>query len=264
MSETESRKRVADESAEETANGAKVSKTDEITITVRTLDGKRHEIKTLRSAPMKVEEELYRPYIPQIESENFNVIHRNIMKTLGWERDFAAAAVREYFQFLELKMIVEDWNAEILSPSPLLDQIWHLHILDTRSYETDCRDIFDVNVRFDAPGRVFQFIHHAPDGAHDGHSAQRLKNTHLAYKVRHFRDASALFWSAEAVPKFSLGSGTINTVPLIDAIAHKTGYPPCQIKLIHAGREMDLTRSLEHYNISDGNEIFLILRLSGC
>ena len=54
----------------------------------------------------------------------------------------AAEAVQQYRHFMKLKVDACDWKSELLSP-PLLnsciDDVWHIHLLDTLSYQEDCR-----------------------------------------------------------------------------------------------------------------------------
>ncbi|KAJ3148514.1 hypothetical protein HDU86_007444 [Geranomyces michiganensis] len=45
--------------------------------------------------------------------------------------------VTEYLKFLYIKYHCNDWNANIFSPSQIIDEVWHLHILDTRNYHKD-------------------------------------------------------------------------------------------------------------------------------
>ncbi|KAJ3365276.1 hypothetical protein GGF32_009781 [Allomyces javanicus] len=43
-------------------------------------------------------------------------------------------AMHEYRRFLALKVAHNDGNAVLLSPSAIIDAVWHMHILDTRAY----------------------------------------------------------------------------------------------------------------------------------
>ncbi|KAJ3163791.1 hypothetical protein HDU88_006284 [Geranomyces variabilis] len=45
--------------------------------------------------------------------------------------------ITEYLKFLYIKYHCNDWNANIFSPSQIIDEVWHLHILDTRNYHKD-------------------------------------------------------------------------------------------------------------------------------
>ena len=70
----------------------------------------------------------------------------------GWSEAFTDRALEGYRQFMKLKILQEDWDAEKLSPSVVIDRVWHAHILDTKSYARAC-DAY--------AGRM---IHHNPDG----------------------------------------------------------------------------------------------------
>lgn len=48
-------------------------------------------------------------------------------------------AIEEYKRFLSLK--VENPSAK-LSPTKLMDEVWHFHILDTKKYRQDCMSLF--------------------------------------------------------------------------------------------------------------------------
>ena len=52
----------------------------------------------------------------------------------GWSEEFTDAALEGYRQFMKLKILQEDWDADKLSPSLIIDRVWHSHILDTKSY----------------------------------------------------------------------------------------------------------------------------------
>jgi hypothetical protein len=59
----------------------------------------------------------------------------------------AWTAIFEYKRFLTMK---KNFPKLELSPSPMVDEVWHLHILDTRQYMKDCDRIFG------------NYIHHSP------------------------------------------------------------------------------------------------------
>lgn len=60
---------------------------------------------------------------------SFSFIAR-LARENGWSRAFAAGAVREYKRFLYL-LAVAPWP---VTPSDVVDQVWHLHLVFTRSY----------------------------------------------------------------------------------------------------------------------------------
>ena len=64
---------------------------------------------------------------------------------LGWSRKFALRAIDEYKKFIYLGN-VGDMH---VTPSRVIDQVWHQHILFSRAYREFCRDVlhrdFDHN-----------------------------------------------------------------------------------------------------------------------
>jgi len=79
-----------------------------------------------------------------------------------------ATLISEYRKFMSLKIEQQDFKAEKLSPSPKIDQVWHLHILDTQSYASSCGD---------------NFIHHDPSGADDDQFIQQAKRYARTYEL---------------------------------------------------------------------------------
>ena len=92
--------------------------------------------------------------------------------------------LREYKRFLAIKVIAEDTEAPFsLSPSAMVDQVWHQHILHTKQYRLTCTQ-FGVN------------IDHDPAGAGDPEPVRekRLKMTKAFYKTVFNEDAPDKYW----------------------------------------------------------------------
>lgn len=51
------------------------------------------------------------------------------MRVHGWGANFANRALNGYRRFMKGKLEYEDWNVTHLSPSTVVDQVWHQHIL---------------------------------------------------------------------------------------------------------------------------------------
>ena len=66
---------------------------------------------------------------------------------LGWSFEFACRVAEEYRKFLILCLQNPD---EAIVPSNLIDDFWHLHILDTQKYAEDCEHFLGF------------FLHHFP------------------------------------------------------------------------------------------------------
>eukprot|EP00956_Cyclotella_meneghiniana_P026739 scaffold58585_cov65-Cyclotella_meneghiniana.AAC.3 len=80
---------------------------------------------------------------------------KRCMRVYNWDLAKTRRVLNAYRQFLHLKKCYEDWDATQLSPSYLVDQMWHQHILDVTNY---CHDMMLLC------GHV---VGHNPDGVLD-------------------------------------------------------------------------------------------------
>ena len=90
---------------------------------------------------------------------------KRCMRTYGWDEMKTRKVLNAYRQFIILKKESEDWDAQILSPCFLVDQMWHCHVLDVVNY---CHDMMLLC------GRV---VGHDPDGGLDFVAKQQRDNT---------------------------------------------------------------------------------------
>lgn len=91
-----------------------------------------------------------RPFSARLREEN------------GWNEGFTRRAIDEYRRFLVLAALA----GHRVSPSPMVDKVWHLHLLYTRSYWNELC------------GKVLGFpLHHEP-------SRGRADNAALAASSR--------------------------------------------------------------------------------
>jgi small ubiquitin-related modifier len=122
---------------------------------------------------------------------------KRCMRVYNWNATRARKVLKAYRQFLFLKKHYEDWDAKLLSPSSLVDQMWHQHILDVVNY---CHDMMLIC------GHV---VGHNPDGAEDlGARKIRLERTHDAFKEHFDGKFDAEIWgfpSSSIDLKISIG-----------------------------------------------------------
>ena len=68
-----------------------------------------------------------------------------LSRKLGWRPAFAFSAIEEYRRFLYLGVVSD----LVVTPSRVIDQVWHEHLLFSRGYREFCRDVlrrhFDHN-----------------------------------------------------------------------------------------------------------------------
>lgn len=66
-----------------------------------------------------------------------------LIRQTGWPRPFARAAIDEYRKYLLLAATA----GHPVSPSPVVDEVWHLHLLYTRHYwDVLCPDLLGFNL----------------------------------------------------------------------------------------------------------------------
>jgi hypothetical protein len=92
-------------------------------------------------------------------------------------------AIFEYKRYLIMK---KNFPKLELAPSPLVDEVWHMHILDTRQYMKDCDRIFGF------------YVHHAPsfgDSEEEkDHMGDRYKQTLMIYEEVFGESPSEWVW----------------------------------------------------------------------
>lgn len=81
------------------------------------------------------------------------------MREYYWSKEYATRVLHGYRQFLELKKILEDWDAKILTPSIPVNQMWHQHILDVTNYCHDCLMICGRVIGNDPDGALDEWAH---------------------------------------------------------------------------------------------------------
>jgi hypothetical protein len=135
---------------------------------------------------------------------------RRLARERNWDYDFGLQAIEEYRKFIFLCCI----SPHGASPSKVIDEVWHLHLLYTKNYWEDfCRQTLNRN------------IHHHPSA---GGMAEREKHQHwrtatlALYKDTFHTEAPPRYWDDDHLPTprkgnfFSrlLGAGASTLLPL--------------------------------------------------
>ncbi len=89
------------------------------------------------------------------QGQGASALVKRCMREYSWDETKARKVLAAYRQFIILKKELKDWDANILSPCHLVDQMWHCHILDVVNY---CHDMMML---------CGHGVGHNPDGALD-------------------------------------------------------------------------------------------------
>lgn len=177
----------------------------------------------------------------------------------------------EYANFLAIKLFLADVGAEhTVSPPAKIDDIWHLHVLDTFAYAKFCNKI----------GHVF---HHSPGDAIDRDARnKRLALCIKVYEVVLRRKPPPEIWDERALPqdekermnvyvKRLTGSSmqfsvypTTTALELKCMIYGRDNIPIDQLRLVFDGKQLENAKTMADYNINDNATVLLVLRLRGC
>ena len=118
-----------------------------------------------------------------LKAETKVLLKDRLKRLKYWSEERATAGVNAYEQFLKMKAALKDYQATKLSPTPLIDEVWHLHVLDTRRYANDCI-VFCGEV-----------IHHDVDGDKDAFQREIRRNaTKVAYEMQNGTEPEGEMW----------------------------------------------------------------------
>lgn len=193
------------------------------------------------------------------------------------------ALISEYFKFI--KLLDEYGGAKFLSPSLIIDRVWHRHILDTRNYTDFCLNI------------IGKMIHHYPyNELNRENRKKRLQYTYECYEKKYWTKPPVKYWppleqnkfttrlnevpSVLSVPPdgaFQIFVKSINgytrvvtvgpTLKILDIkkiIQHIDGIAPDDQSLIFSGRLLTNEKTVADYDIRKESTIHIVSNVRGC
>ena len=209
-------------------------------------------------------------------------------RNLNLNEDEVFDALAAYKQFMVLKAVCKDFDATKLSPPPLVDEIWHEHILDTRGYRAFCDAAFK------------QFVDHDPDGVLDC-GARRVRRERTLHKLKEcFEDEyDRHIWTYplensfkrkyavvrdEQGPQPSTSGGSLNirvrsasgreeyfkvmpTTPLervFDAWSTQVGVCAASVRFLFDGSRVRCDQTPADIGMEDGDQLDCMAEMRGC
>lgn len=114
-----------------------------------------------------------------IDNLDLSQIENKFIHFFKWPKKNAKLACKQYRNFLKLQKKYGKKTA--LPPSQCIDEVWHLHILDTKKYKEDCDNFLGY------------FLDHAPYYPSEQNAVQKTKNAHLIYSDQ-FNNTKELYF----------------------------------------------------------------------
>jgi ubiquitin-like protein Nedd8 len=188
----------------------------------------------------------------------------------------------EYRRFISAKVHTQDFDATMLSPCPLVDIVWHQHILMTRDYISFCKSICK------------ELIHHDPYGEFQKSSKTKRYRKTIDYFLNNnyhtggrydklpkdlwFSEESRVhFESSNCKKQFQLfvqaingNTKTLNVCPDVKIwqlklmLQYKTGTSMNDIRLIYSGKDLYDDETVSSYNIAPESTMHMVLKIRGC
>jgi len=212
----------------------------------------------------------------KIDPENRLFYQLTTMKR--WDHKQTCDAINAYSEFMTLKIVNKDYDGTELSPTKVVDEVWHSHVMDTKAYQS-------FNSRYVKDGN---FIHHDPLKALDvkGREA-RCKNTITQYRSYFGRsipkDSHAWLYEGlvdeseyiEITLRYDDKTVDVKTMKfnvkesitfgkIAHAFAQREGLDIQSLRFLNCGERLSDNWSLRSLNIQSGDVIDVIPSQCGC
>ena len=189
------------------------------------------------------------------DDELTSLLQKRMRLTKRWSTSFTLKVVKELKNFLTLKANVLDFDACELSPSSLIDEVWHEAILNTRLYRKLCESLEHNPEK--------KTIDHST--AHADCSRQVLQRRRRTKEELEKFDTKAEWdwgiWHDEVEAELEDGFCVEEIMRMIEESA---GIKPDQQRLFLNGKELEQGRKFSDYVKNSQEVLHLVLRLSGC
>ena len=171
----------------------------------------------------------------------------------------------DYLRFIYFKVVTEDVDGTIISPTIEIDEIWHNHLLHNKDYLDMCLDINFI-------------VYHYPERIND---TQEVKDKRIEkFKQLYFKYFQNMpTENKDCSPPVTIFIKTVtgknitieisldsSVAQLKNLIFLKEKIPIVTQKLIYAAKRIDSdnTKTLREFNIGNHSTIHMMFELKGC
>lgn len=133
-------------------------------------------VMTFESAQSMVhQDEALAAALRKVAALDFTMLKRKLIEEKEWTQEYCEETEVLYRMFLALNVRYPDRK---ICPSGPIDEFWHAHILDTKSYAADCENLYG--------GMLHHFPYFGMRGPEDEAELQRAFDASIDLFIRHF------------------------------------------------------------------------------
>eukprot|EP01039_Chlorochromonas_danica_P014650 gene14650-17133_t len=242
-------------------------------------------------------------WFDMVVNHRHRVLARRIVEGVDWSWTLSTPQHAEYLQlyqlFLLCKFVAEDFkpspstNRLQLSPSPMIDRLWHAHMLHPGKYLE-----MHTKLGFGASGKMFPcLLEHQPEAANDSYEVKTKRMASLMGMMFYICPALYVYSHLQSsvtpsaysdIPKrqteenaatngvtvkvrhkstsvpyfFNVGLNT-SLVKIVKYMSSQLSIPESRLRLLYHGVQINPSSTVQSLGMNDGNEFYLFEEQSG-
>lgn len=243
-------------------------------------------------------------WLDLVVNHRHRVLARRIVEGLDWSWALntpqnAAEYLDLYQLFLLCKFVAEDFkpspstNRLQLSPSPMIDRLWHAHMLHPGKYLE-----MHTKLGFGASGKMFScLLEHQPEAANDSYEEKTKRMASLMGMMFYICPTLYIYSQQSSVapsaypdiPKrrteenaaidgltvkvrhksasvpyiFNVGLNT-SLMKIVKWMSSQLSIPESRLRLLYHGVQINPSSTVQSLGMNDGNDFYLFEEQSGC
>lgn len=221
-----------------------------------------------------VNKQIIPPEREKIDKWNLYNIFEYITKSGLFDKNTLIKSIMQYRLFIQAKVDVNDINATKISPSPLIDTIWHTHILFTQDYANFCYNLIKSQINHNPMGEFDKDDKHKRYKAMlewmilNGHCIDESIWIPSNYKDMILDDSHDKFEIFVKAPTGNIYIALVSKYSKIWELKawmyYKTNIKISDQKMVYERRSLNNLDTLGKYNITGDVTLYITLNIRGC